>query len=75
MHDIVSIKLGENGSKLFRSGGLPRFLAKFQWQVTEWRKRMRGRYLLSQLDDRMLSDVGLNRSDVDRECAKYFWQC
>jgi uncharacterized protein YjiS (DUF1127 family) len=30
--------------------------------------------LLLQLDDRMLRDVGLSRSDVDRECAEHFWQ-
>jgi uncharacterized protein YjiS (DUF1127 family) len=30
--------------------------------------------LLLQLDDRMLRDVGLTRLDVDRECAKHFWQ-
>jgi uncharacterized protein YjiS (DUF1127 family) len=30
--------------------------------------------LLLELDDRMLRDVGLNRSDVDRECTKHFWQ-
>ena len=39
-----------------------------------WRERARSRHLLLQLDDRMLRDVGLTRSDVDRECAKYFWQ-
>jgi uncharacterized protein YjiS (DUF1127 family) len=30
--------------------------------------------LLLELDDRMLRDVGLSRSDVDRECTKHFWQ-
>ena len=39
-----------------------------------WRERARSRHLLLQLDDRMLRDVGLSRSDVDRECAKHFWQ-
>ena len=45
---------------------LSRFLA--------WRERARSRHLLLQLDDRMLRDVGLSRSDVDREYAKHFWQ-
>jgi uncharacterized protein YjiS (DUF1127 family) len=49
---------------------LPNLLSRFR----DWRKRARSRHLLLQLDDRMLRDVGLSRSDVDRECAKHFWQ-
>jgi uncharacterized protein YjiS (DUF1127 family) len=48
----------------------PNLLSRFR----DWRERARGRHLLLQLDDRMLRDVGLSRSDVDRECAKHFWQ-
>ena len=48
--------------------------AKLLQQVAQWQKRARSRYLLQQLDDRMLRDIGLSRSDVYRECAKYFWQ-
>jgi uncharacterized protein YjiS (DUF1127 family) len=43
-------------------------------KVAQWQERARGRHLLQQLDDRMLHDVGLSRSDVDCECAKHFWQ-
>jgi uncharacterized protein YjiS (DUF1127 family) len=42
--------------------------------IRDWRERARSRHLLLLLDDRMLRDVGLNRSDVDRECNKHFWQ-
>ena len=49
---------------------LPYLLSRFM----DWRERARSRHLLLQLDDRMLRDVGLSRSDVDRECAKHFWQ-
>ena len=49
---------------------LPNLLSRFRG----WRERARGRHLLLQLDDRMLRDVGLTRLDVDRECAKHFWQ-
>jgi uncharacterized protein YjiS (DUF1127 family) len=49
---------------------LPNLLGRFRG----WRERLRGRHLLQQLDDRMLRDVGLSRSDVDRECNKHFWQ-
>jgi uncharacterized protein YjiS (DUF1127 family) len=43
-------------------------------KVVQWQERARSRHLLQQLDDRMLRDVGLSRCDVDRECAKHFWQ-
>jgi uncharacterized protein YjiS (DUF1127 family) len=49
---------------------LSNLLSRFQG----WRERARGRHLLQHLDDRMLRDVGLSRSDVDRECNKHFWQ-
>ena len=49
---------------------VPNLLSRFRG----WRERARSRHLLLQLDDRMLRDVGLSRSDVDRECAKRFWQ-
>ena len=51
-------------------GLLPNLLSRF----LGWRERARSRHLLLQLDDRMLRDVGLSRSDVDRECNKHFWQ-
>jgi uncharacterized protein YjiS (DUF1127 family) len=49
---------------------LPTLLSRFR----DWRERARGRHLLQQLDDRMLRDVGLTRSDVERECNKHFWK-
>jgi uncharacterized protein YjiS (DUF1127 family) len=49
-------------------------LAKLRRQLAHWQQRARSRYLLQQLDDRMLRDVGLSPADVDRESAKYFWQ-
>ena len=49
---------------------LPKLLSRFRG----WQEQARSRHLLLQLDDRMLRDVGLSRSDVDRECGKYFWQ-
>lgn len=41
--------------------------------VSGWYRRWSQRQQLSRLDDRMLRDVGLNRSDVDNEAGKPFW--
>jgi uncharacterized protein YjiS (DUF1127 family) len=40
----------------------------------EWRDRVRQRKMLARLDDRLLSDIGLSRSDVEREVQKPFWR-
>jgi uncharacterized protein YjiS (DUF1127 family) len=42
--------------------------------VLEWQERGRQRQMLGRLDDRLLRDVGLTRSDVEQERAKSFWQ-
>ncbi len=39
-----------------------------------WRKRSYQRHLLAEMDDRMLSDIGLERHDVLEETAKPFWR-
>jgi uncharacterized protein YjiS (DUF1127 family) len=36
--------------------------------------RQRQRYTLAQLDDRMLRDMGISRSEAERESAKPFWR-
>lgn len=40
-----------------------------------WRDRSRQRRTLMRLDDHMLHDIGLSRSDVEREASKPFWRC
>ena len=40
-----------------------------------WRDRSRQRRTLMRLDDHLLHDIGLSRSDVEREVSKPFWQC
>ncbi len=39
-----------------------------------WRERETQRRQLRMLNDRMLRDIGLTRSDVDHEIRKPFWQ-
>lgn len=42
--------------------------------VSIWQERRRQRLTLARLDDRMLHDIGLTNSDVDREISKPFWR-
>ena len=39
-----------------------------------WAQRTEDRRQLAQMNDRMLADIGLNRSDVSHEVDKFFWQ-
>ena len=47
---------------------------RFAATVTMWERQRRSRINLSQLDDRLLKDVGLTRSQANREVKRYFWQ-
>ena len=38
-----------------------------------WQDRLRQRQALLELDDRLLSDMGISRSDVEYEVSKPFW--
>ena len=40
----------------------------------EWRRRTRGRAELAGLDDRMLKDIGLTRTDAEFLANKPFWR-
>ena len=39
-----------------------------------WQRRANERHALAQLDDRMLRDLGLSRSEVAEELRKPFWR-
>jgi uncharacterized protein YjiS (DUF1127 family) len=39
-----------------------------------WRRRVRSRQELRELDDHLLKDIGLSRADVFYEVAKPFWR-
>ena len=53
-----------------RQGSL---LARLFGRLIIWNERQRQRYRLQDLDDRDLQDIGLTRSEVDRERRKPFW--
>jgi uncharacterized protein YjiS (DUF1127 family) len=42
--------------------------------LCKWRRRSRDRAQLAMLDERMLRDIGLSRSDVLAETDKPFWR-
>jgi uncharacterized protein YjiS (DUF1127 family) len=53
--------LGEAGGKIVAA-----------WR--EWRRRARDRARLAELDDRMLQDIGLTRTDAEFLINKPFWR-
>ncbi len=42
--------------------------------IAAWRERARQRADLSAMGARELRDIGITRTDVQRECAKPFWR-
>lgn len=42
--------------------------------VLTWLQRDRDRRALQALDDRLLRDIGISRSDVEQEVTKPFWR-
>jgi len=49
----------------------------FAWLSAEcaaWPRRWRSRAELARFADRDLRDLGINRAQADRECAKPFWR-
>jgi len=57
-----------------RRGRRTRALSLLVDLLLEWQERARQRHDLRSLDDRMLSDIGLSRADVEGECTKPFWR-
>ncbi|MCP4979713.1 MAG: DUF1127 domain-containing protein [Gammaproteobacteria bacterium] len=42
--------------------------------VRTWVRRSNDRRMLAQMSERMLTDIGLTRHDIDVEVGKRFWQ-
>jgi uncharacterized protein YjiS (DUF1127 family) len=50
------------------------FAVKVNKLAGTWMRRSSERHLLAQMNDHMLSDIGLTRAEVEIEAAKRFWQ-
>ena len=49
-------------------------LVRFVDIILDWQERAQQRRHLSGLDDHLLNDIGISRSDVDAESTKPFWK-
>lgn len=49
-------------------------LIRFFDLVLSWRENARSRYALSQLNDHMLSDIGIGRASAEHEASVPFWR-
>lgn len=61
-------------SNRLRTGALFGPLVGFIELLQTWRSRRSWRLDLLRLDDHMLRDIGLERSDAELEIAKPFWR-
>ena len=64
--------LGSQGWIVAPAGGEPR--RGIAAHLLQWLQRSRTRREITELDDHLLRDIGLTRSDVMAESRKHFWQ-
>jgi uncharacterized protein YjiS (DUF1127 family) len=57
-----------------RSGATQSLFARAIAVLQAWVRRSRGRDDLAELDEHLLRDIGLTRSQVENERSKFFWQ-
>ena len=59
---------------LRRGNGPKALLANARDLLYIWHVRAKSRKVLASFDDRLLSDIGIDAVERDRECAKPFWK-
>lgn len=62
------------GTERERLARRPAVVTAMLARLAEWVDRARARAELRRLSDRALADIGLSRSQVEREAAKPFWR-
>lgn len=50
------------------------WMARLVKTLKLWRTRAKQRHHLMQLDDHLLSDIGISRAEAEREARKPFWK-
>lgn len=79
MAQIVDVHAGLPGSSGVgkRTGTLRmagQWVAGLVDRLLDWQERAQQRHHLSGLDDHLLHDIGISRSDVEAEVTKPFWK-
>jgi len=70
-----AVGIGLNGIGLKGTGSsIGRWLVNSVDALLDWQERARQRHHLSELDDHMLHDIGLSRTDVELEITKPIWR-
>jgi uncharacterized protein YjiS (DUF1127 family) len=72
MSQSVSIKKPVRAGSIVAVGQA--VLSSSASMIMIWLNRHQGRRDLSELDDRLLADVGISREDAVREAGKPFWR-
>jgi uncharacterized protein YjiS (DUF1127 family) len=72
MSQSVSIKAPVRAGSIVAAGQAA--LSSLAGTIVIWLNRRQGRRDLSELDDRLLADVGISREDAVWEAGKPFWR-
>lgn len=77
MAHTIETKLGSATGAAAKSHGAfakaRRLVVKILGKLVIWQERAEQRQMLSELNEHMLKDIGVSRSDAYREARKPFW--